>query len=180
MTTCGTSTPAACGSAAASTCGGGLHRSRTPKYIENEGGQPPVAADDTVDPPTAAIDAVPSVVVLDTAIGKNWSVELTGSYVNLQLKMGTKSGRRGTICVKNDKSVAGDGTYLNDANAITNVHVTVPAGANVPLFVGSESSFLSGENGLSIGPQETVVLRYYLNGPSGSALFPVVELLTSR
>ena len=176
MTTCGT-TSAACTSAAASTCGGGIHRSRTPKLLESEGGTPPVAED--ADAGVAAEDAVPSVLVLDTSVSKNWYVELTGSYVDLQLKMGTKSGRRGTIVVKNDMTAAGDGG-ADDANTISNIRVTVPDGSNTPLFVGAQNALLESVDGMSVYPGEYVCMRYYLNGPSGAALFPVVELLTSR
>lgn len=175
MTTCNPTN-----SAPASTCGGGLHRSRTPKLIEADGGTAPVIEDLEADPQVLASPAIPNIVVLDTAVGKNWMVELTGSYVTLHIKSHNKSGRRGTICLKNDKTAAGDGTHHSDPNAITNIKVSVPVGSNEPLFVGGESNFISGADGLSIGPQETVVLRYYLNGPTGSALFPVVELLTGR
>lgn len=183
MATCGTT--AGCTSAVASTCGGGIHRSRTPKLLESTGGTPPVAGDNSATPPVEAADAVSNVLILDTSVSKNWYIELTGSYVDLQLKMGTKSGRRGTIVLKNDMTAAGDGDGDavpdgdgDDSNTITNIRVTVPSGANTPLFVGAESAMI--KDGLSLFPDEHVQIRYYLNGPSGSALFPVVELLTSR
>ena len=168
MTTC-VNTPAA------STCGGGFHRSRTPIHVESTGGSPPVIEEEGV----IGADAVPRKILLDTSAGKNWSIELTGSYVVLSIKSNSKSGRRGTVAVKNDLTAATDGS-LDDANCIDNITIGVPTGANPPLIVGGESGLITGPTGLKLKPQETVLLRYYLNGPSGSACFPVVELLTAR
>lgn len=168
MTTCA-NTPVA------STCGGGFHRSRTPIHLESAGGTPPILEEEGV----IGTEAIPRKILLDTSAGKNWSIELTGSYVTLSIRSNAKSGRRGTITVKNDLTAATDGS-LDDENCIDNVKIGVPSSANPPLIVGSESGLITGPTGLKIKPQETVMLRYYLNGPSGSACFPIIELLTSR
>lgn len=177
-------------SAPTSMCGSSAsHRSRTPSLVESSGGTAPT---DPLDIDTASF----ATVALDIAKGKNFYVELSGNYVNIELK-GLKSGRRGTIVLKNDLSAtpvsdaspafeipsgnpAEWAADSRDPNVVKYVRVTVPDGFNSPVFIGSESSHISQSWGFALNPQEFACIRYYYNGPTASALRPFVELLTTR
>ena len=188
MSNCAGTTNA--GSAPVSTCGSAAsHRSRTPVSIETNGGTLPT---DPADLGTATFD----VVSLDVSKGKNFYLELLGSCVDIQLS-GVKSGRRGTVIIKNDltpTAVADDADPFStlvtddpatwadnginaDPNTVKYIRFGVPDGYNACVFIGNSSFILKNAWGLALLPQQFACLRYYYNGPSVSDIRPMVELL---
>ncbi len=93
-------------------------------------------------------------VVLDVSAAKNWFVECEHSPVTFELVNASKSGRRGTIVVKNDR---------NDGEA-------------VELSYSTSSVIVVGSHALPVSIPNTrhIVIEYTISGPTN--IVPILRV----